>query len=65
MRNGGIIVLAASLALPGGSSHPDNVLPSKKQVEYQGMELLGFFHFNMNTFTGKEWGYGDEDPKQK
>ena len=39
---------------------PNAVSASKSMLEYQSMELIGFVHFNMNTFTNKEWGYGDE-----
>ena len=38
------------------------VVPSKLQIDYQEMEMIGFVHFTTNTFTDKEWGYGDEDP---
>ncbi len=38
------------------------VVPPQKLLDYQQMEFVGFIHFTTNTFTGKEWGYGDEDP---
>lgn len=38
------------------------VRPSTQQIDYQQREMLGFIHFGMNTFTGKEWGTGKEDP---
>jgi len=42
---------------------PSSVIPTPDQVEYQKMEFIGFIHFTVNTFTGKEWGYGDESPE--
>lgn len=40
-----------------------NIVPTPRQLRWQQLELTGFFHFGMNTFTGKEWGTGKEDPK--
>ncbi|NOU75743.1 alpha-fucosidase [Paenibacillus sp. LMG 31458] len=38
------------------------VTPSERQLLWQQMEFYAFVHFGMNTFTGKQWGFGDEDP---
>ena len=42
---------------------PYGALPSMAQVKWQQMEYYMFIHFGPNTFTDKEWGHGDEDPK--
>lgn len=38
------------------------IRPVQRQIQYQQMEFTGFAHFTVNTFTGKEWGDGDESP---
>lgn len=39
-----------------------SIKPTPRQLTYQQMEFNGFIHFTINTFTGKEWGTGQEDP---
>lgn len=58
-----LALLLLSFSGVNGQEFPSNrVVPSQKQLDYQSMEIVGFIHFNMNTFTDKEWGYGDESP---
>jgi len=61
----GIFKLSGCRSVPGkdDGTETEKVLPSPGQIEYQQMETVGFIHFTVNTFTDKEWGYGDEDPE--
>lgn len=36
-------------------------VPSERQMKWQETEFYAFFHYGMNTYTGKEWGFGDEN----
>ncbi|MDR1465607.1 MAG: alpha-L-fucosidase [Oscillospiraceae bacterium] len=39
------------------------VVPSERQMAWQDLEFTSFIHFGMNTFTGSEWGTGNENPE--
>ncbi|MGA0031404.1 MAG: alpha-L-fucosidase, partial [Flavobacteriaceae bacterium] len=39
------------------------IIPSSRQLNWQDLEYYAFVHFSINTFTDKEWGYGDESPE--
>ena len=60
--------VAASVAVVGGSRLRGSRLrarpvPSPQQLAWQRAELALFVHFGINTFTGREWGEGREDPQ--
>jgi alpha-L-fucosidase len=55
-------VMAASAARGVSPPRPYGAIPSGPQIAWHAMEYTAFLHFTLNTFTDKEWGYGDEDP---
>jgi alpha-L-fucosidase len=48
------------LANPDNEPAPVHPVPSPRQLLWNETEFYGFFHFGMNTFTGLEWGNGNE-----
>jgi len=57
------VSIANSFAQSDNAPKPYGAIPSKHQYNWQQMEYYMFIHFGPNTFTDKEWGHGDEDPK--
>ena len=54
-----IIILSACFQVE--PPEPFGPVPSERQLAWHELEYYMFVHFTVNTFTDKEWGYGDEE----
>jgi alpha-L-fucosidase len=54
----GLSIYANSQSAP----KPYGPLPTKGQLQWQETEMYAIIHFGPDTYTDKEWGFGDENP---
>jgi len=59
MLLGAATLFSCALEVEQPSSIP---IPSPRQLNWQDMEYYAFIHYSINTYTDKEWGFGDESP---
>jgi len=59
-----LLLLSASLpAIAQPAPKPYGPISSAAQLKWQETEMYCLIHFGPDTYTDKEWGYGDEDPQ--
>ena len=58
-----LLVISSTLAFSQQAPKPYGALPSPRQLNWQQTDMYCIIHFSVATYTDKEWGYGDEEPK--
>ncbi|MDR6943545.1 alpha-L-fucosidase [Mucilaginibacter pocheonensis] len=58
-----LFVIVACRAFSQAPPKPYGPIPTKGQLNWQEMGMYCIIHYGLDTYTNKEWGYGDEDPK--
>jgi len=60
-----LLIISAAISCSKETPKPPQALlpvPTEAQLAWHEMEMNAFVHFTTNTFTDKEWGFGDESP---
>ncbi|KOH43176.1 alpha-L-fucosidase [Sunxiuqinia dokdonensis] len=59
-----VTMLFSGCSQPTPPPPPEAVgpVPTERQLNWHQLEQYAFIHFTTNTFTDKEWGFGDESP---
>jgi len=57
-----LLLLMANAAISQAPPKPYGALPTAAQLKWHETEMYCLIHFGVDTYTDKEWGYGDEDP---
>lgn len=55
-------MLTGGMCFAQAPPKPYGPLPTQRQLAWQEMEMYCIVHFGVDTYTDKEWGYGDENP---
>ncbi|RYY56820.1 MAG: hypothetical protein EOO09_04920 [Chitinophagaceae bacterium] len=55
-------LLLLSVAAFSQYPKPYGALPTAAQLRWHEMEMYALVHYGVDTYTDKEWGYGDESP---
>lgn len=58
-----LLIVCLKVSAQQSPPKPYGPLPTEAQLHWQETEMYCIIHFGPDTYTDKEWGYGDEDPK--
>ena len=60
----GVVAACGLIVVTGQANDPKpfGAVPSERQLRWHETETFSLIHFGLNTYTDREWGYGEEDP---
>lgn len=53
---------SVSASAQSPAPQPYGPVPSERQLRWHETETFSLIHYGLNTYTDREWGYGEEDP---